>query len=90
MLNDMGVKLHIPSFKGTERTQLTSSETILPSAEGKWTCCIWNVLVLCIALSTWILTLEMFSDLIVSELVSCEIGPVPPKLWDFLYAEVQS
>jgi hypothetical protein len=28
MLNDMGVKLHIPSFKETERTQLTSSETI--------------------------------------------------------------
>ena len=44
------------------------------SAEGKWTCCIWNVLVLCIALSTWILTLEMFSDLIVSELVSCVLS----------------
>ena len=28
ILNDMGVKLHMPSFKGTERTQLTSSETI--------------------------------------------------------------
>jgi hypothetical protein len=24
----MGVKLHMPSFKGTERTQLTNSETI--------------------------------------------------------------
>ena len=44
------------------------------SAEGKWACCIWNVLVLCIALSTWILTLEMFSDLIVSELVSCVLS----------------
>jgi hypothetical protein len=28
ILSDMGVKLHMPSFKGTERTQLTSSETI--------------------------------------------------------------
>ena len=28
ILNDMGVKLHMPSFEGTERTQLTSSETI--------------------------------------------------------------
>jgi hypothetical protein len=28
ILNDMGVKLHMPSFKGTERTQLTSSDTI--------------------------------------------------------------
>ena len=28
ILNDMGVKLHMPSFKGTERTQLKSSETI--------------------------------------------------------------
>jgi hypothetical protein len=44
------------------------------SAEGKWACCIWNVLVLCIALSTWILTLEIFSDLIVSELVSCVLS----------------
>jgi predicted CDP-diglyceride synthetase/phosphatidate cytidylyltransferase len=30
----------------------------------------WTVLILWIALSTWILTLEMFSDLIVFELVS--------------------
>jgi predicted CDP-diglyceride synthetase/phosphatidate cytidylyltransferase len=30
----------------------------------------WNVLILWIALSTWILTLEMFSDLIIFELVS--------------------
>ena len=44
------------------------------STEGKWACCIWNVLVLCIAFSTWILTLEMFSDLIVSELVSCVLS----------------
>ena len=29
----------------------------------------WNVLLLWIALSTWILTLEMFSDLIVFELI---------------------
>jgi hypothetical protein len=29
----------------------------------------WNVLILWIALSTWILTLEIFSDLIVFELV---------------------
>jgi hypothetical protein len=28
ILNDMGVKLHMQSFKGTEITQLTSSETI--------------------------------------------------------------
>jgi hypothetical protein len=28
ILNDMGVKLHMSSFKGTERTQLTSSQTI--------------------------------------------------------------
>ena len=28
----------------------------------------------CIALSTWILILEMFSDLIVSELVSCVLS----------------
>ena len=34
----------------------------------------WNVLILCIALSTWILTLEMFSDLIVFELVSCVLS----------------
>ena len=34
----------------------------------------WNVLILWIALSTWILTLEMFSDLIVSELVSCVLS----------------
>jgi hypothetical protein len=27
IINDMGVKLHMPLFKGTERTQLTSSET---------------------------------------------------------------
>ena len=31
----------------------------------------WNVLILWIALSTWILTLEMFSDLIFSALVIC-------------------
>jgi len=31
ILNNMGVKLHMPSFKGTERTQLTSSETIIRS-----------------------------------------------------------
>jgi hypothetical protein len=34
----------------------------------------WNVLILWIALSTWILTLKMFSDLIVSELVSCVLS----------------
>jgi predicted CDP-diglyceride synthetase/phosphatidate cytidylyltransferase len=34
----------------------------------------WNVLILWIALSTWILTLEMFSDLIVFELVSCVLS----------------
>jgi hypothetical protein len=28
ILNDMGVKLHMSSFKGTERTQLTTSQTI--------------------------------------------------------------
>jgi hypothetical protein len=28
ILSDMGVKLHMPSFKETERTQLTSLETI--------------------------------------------------------------
>jgi hypothetical protein len=34
----------------------------------------WNVLILWIALSTWILTLKMFSDLIVSELVICVLS----------------
>jgi hypothetical protein len=34
----------------------------------------WNVLILWIALSTWILTLKMFSDLIVFELVSCVLS----------------
>ena len=34
----------------------------------------WNILILWIALSTWILTLEMFSDLIVFELVSCVLS----------------
>ena len=34
----------------------------------------WNVLILWIALSTWILTLEMFSDLIVFELVRCVLS----------------
>ena len=34
----------------------------------------WNVLLLWNALSTWILTLEMFSDLIVFELVSCVLS----------------
>ena len=28
ILNDMGIKLHMSSFKGTEKTQLTSSQTI--------------------------------------------------------------
>jgi acetylglutamate kinase len=28
ILNDMGVKLHMSSLKGTERTQLTTSQTI--------------------------------------------------------------
>jgi predicted CDP-diglyceride synthetase/phosphatidate cytidylyltransferase len=34
----------------------------------------WNVLILWIALSAWILTLEMFSDLIIFELVSCVLS----------------
>jgi hypothetical protein len=34
----------------------------------------WHVLILWIALSTWILTSEMFSDLIVFELVSCVLS----------------
>ena len=34
----------------------------------------WNVLILWIALSTWILTSEMFSDLIVFEPVSCVLS----------------
>ena len=38
----------------------------------------WNVLILWIALSTWILTLEMLSDLIVSALVIC-VFSVPLK-----------
>jgi acetylglutamate kinase len=28
ILNDMGIKLHMSSFKGTQRTQLTSSKII--------------------------------------------------------------
>ena len=34
----------------------------------------WNVFILWIALSTWILTLEMFSYLIVFEPVSCDLS----------------
>jgi hypothetical protein len=61
----------------------------------------WNVLILWIALSTWILTLEMFSDLIVLELVSCvlsvplnygimmyenkDISTLPAKQWGLMH-----
>jgi hypothetical protein len=61
----------------------------------------WNVLILWIALSTWILTLEMFSDLIVLERVSCvlsvplndgimmyenkDISTLPAKQWGLMH-----
>jgi hypothetical protein len=45
----------------------------------------WNVLILWIALSTWILTLEIFSDLIVFELVSCVLS-VPLNNGNMMYA----
>ena len=38
IINDMGVKLHMPLFKGTERTQLTSSETIRDHFKSKIPC----------------------------------------------------
>ena len=42
----------------------------------------WNILILWIALSTWILTFEMFSDLIVSELVICVLSvPLNDGMW---------
>jgi hypothetical protein len=73
------------SFKGTERTQLTSSKS--PNKQTVNICSaisiidnltspsnMWNVLILWIALSAWILTLETFSDLIIFELVSCVLS----------------
>ena len=45
----------------------------------------WNVLLLWIALSTWILTLEMLSDIIIFELVSCVLS-VPLNDGILIYA----
>jgi hypothetical protein len=61
----------------------------------------WNVLILWIALSTWILPLEMFSDLIVFELLICvlsvplndrimmyenkDISTLPSILWGLMH-----